>query len=186
MRNLPEDCIERFTEPGPQGYAQHSVHRRGETLTPLSLARPGVGCGRPAAAPWRGRQGVAMTTQTKAPPVTKAPAVPAPHPQARKFTVAEYYRMGEAGILKHDERVELVEGGDNRHAANRPRSRLEREHFHTDFLTAGREPLHRQHSEPHPLGRRFRTAARRCPSAPTLRPLRPLTPPLPSDVHAGN
>ena len=37
VKNLPEDCIERFTEPGPEGYAQHSVHRRGETLTPVSL-----------------------------------------------------------------------------------------------------------------------------------------------------
>lgn len=37
VRNLPEDCIERFTEPGPEGYAQHTVHRRGETLTPVSM-----------------------------------------------------------------------------------------------------------------------------------------------------
>ena len=37
VKNLPEDCIERFTEPGPDGYAEHSVHRRGETLTPVSL-----------------------------------------------------------------------------------------------------------------------------------------------------
>ena len=37
IKNLPEDCIERFTEPGPEGYGQHSVHRRGETLTPVSL-----------------------------------------------------------------------------------------------------------------------------------------------------
>lgn len=37
VKNLPEDCIERFTEPGPEGYAQHTVHRRGETLTPVSL-----------------------------------------------------------------------------------------------------------------------------------------------------
>ena len=37
VRNLPEDCIERFTEPGPDGYAQHTVHRRGETLTPVAL-----------------------------------------------------------------------------------------------------------------------------------------------------
>ena len=35
--NLPEDCIERFTEPGTEGYARHSVHRRGETLAPASL-----------------------------------------------------------------------------------------------------------------------------------------------------
>ena len=37
VRNLPEDCIERFTEPGPDGYAQHTIHRRGETLTPVSM-----------------------------------------------------------------------------------------------------------------------------------------------------
>ena len=37
VKNLPEDCIERFTEPGPEGYAQHTVHRRGETIIPVSL-----------------------------------------------------------------------------------------------------------------------------------------------------
>ena len=37
VRNLPEDCIERFTEPGPDGYGRHTVHRRGETLTPVAL-----------------------------------------------------------------------------------------------------------------------------------------------------
>ena len=37
VKNLPEDCIERFTEPGPDGYAQHTVHHRGEKLTPVSL-----------------------------------------------------------------------------------------------------------------------------------------------------
>ena len=37
VKNLPEDCIERFTEPGPEGYARHTIHRRGETLTPLTL-----------------------------------------------------------------------------------------------------------------------------------------------------
>ena len=37
VKNLPEDCIERFTEPGPEGYAQHTVHHRGETITPVSL-----------------------------------------------------------------------------------------------------------------------------------------------------
>jgi Uma2 family endonuclease len=34
---------------------------------------------------------------------------PAP-PKRRRFGVAEYYRMAEAGILKEDERVELIEG----------------------------------------------------------------------------
>lgn len=28
----------------------------------------------------------------------------------RRFTVEEYYRMAEVGILRHDERVELIEG----------------------------------------------------------------------------
>lgn len=35
--NLPDDCIERFTEPGPEGYAQHTVLRRGDKVTPVAL-----------------------------------------------------------------------------------------------------------------------------------------------------
>lgn len=35
--------------------------------------------------------------------------MPVPLPK-RRFTVAEYYRMAEAGILGADERVELIEG----------------------------------------------------------------------------
>lgn len=48
-----------------------------------------------------------------APPPTKpaAPVAPAAQPrQTRKFTVAEYYRMVDAGILYPRERVELIEG----------------------------------------------------------------------------
>lgn len=37
VKNLPEDCIERFTEPGPDGYFQHTIHHRGEYLTPVAL-----------------------------------------------------------------------------------------------------------------------------------------------------
>lgn len=64
-----------------------------------------------------------MTTQAQAPPtisttpaaaavtaVADVPAISAPPPTARKFTVDEYYRMAEVGILKRDERVELIEG----------------------------------------------------------------------------
>ena len=35
--NLPGDCIERFTEPGPDGYTQHTVLRRGDRVPPVSL-----------------------------------------------------------------------------------------------------------------------------------------------------
>ena len=35
--NLPGDCLERFTEPGSQGYAQHTVLRRGDKVTPVAL-----------------------------------------------------------------------------------------------------------------------------------------------------
>ncbi len=35
--NLPGDCIERFTEPRPEGYAQHTVLRRGDKVAPVSL-----------------------------------------------------------------------------------------------------------------------------------------------------
>ena len=31
-------------------------------------------------------------------------------PKRRRFTIEEYHRMGEAGILRDDERVELIEG----------------------------------------------------------------------------
>ena len=35
--NLPEDCIERFTAPGPQGYARHAILRRGDKVSPIAL-----------------------------------------------------------------------------------------------------------------------------------------------------
>ena len=35
--NLPGDCLERFTNPGPEGYAQHTVLRRGDKVRPVSL-----------------------------------------------------------------------------------------------------------------------------------------------------
>lgn len=35
--NLPGDCLERFTEPGPEGYAQHTTLRRGDKVTPVAL-----------------------------------------------------------------------------------------------------------------------------------------------------
>ncbi|PSQ96352.1 MAG: Uma2 family endonuclease [Bacteroidetes bacterium SW_9_63_38] len=38
-------------------------------------------------------------------PLTKAPA-----PRERRFTVDEYYRMGEAGVFDEDDRVELLDG----------------------------------------------------------------------------
>lgn len=35
--NLAEDCLERFWEPGPEGYARRSIHRRGEKIRPVAL-----------------------------------------------------------------------------------------------------------------------------------------------------
>lgn len=37
IMNLVEDCIEVFTGPGPEGYAQHAVYRRGDCITPAAL-----------------------------------------------------------------------------------------------------------------------------------------------------
>ena len=46
-----------------------------------------------------------MTTQTKPPPAAGVVQLP-----LRRFTVDEYYAMAEAGILKKEERVDLLEG----------------------------------------------------------------------------
>ena len=35
--NLLEDCIENFTEPGPQGYGRHTIHRRGDKIQLVAL-----------------------------------------------------------------------------------------------------------------------------------------------------
>ena len=35
--NLPEDCIEGFDQPGPEGYARHTIYRRGDQIRPVSL-----------------------------------------------------------------------------------------------------------------------------------------------------
>ena len=60
-----------------------------------------------------------MTTQTVSPPATAAQV-----PQRRRFNVAEYYAMADAGILAHTERVQLLDGEiivmppiGNRHAS---------------------------------------------------------------------
>ncbi len=44
-----------------------------------------------------------MTTQTKPPP-------PVSKVEPRRFTVADYYAMADAGILTEDDRVELIDG----------------------------------------------------------------------------
>ena len=47
-----------------------------------------------------------MTTQEKVPAaVPSNPEAVASAPEKRKFTVAEYYRMAEVGILRPEERV---------------------------------------------------------------------------------
>ena len=52
---------------------------------------------------------VAAPAPPAAPPAPATPSSPAA-PTRRRFTVAEYYAMAEAGILAPDERVELLDG----------------------------------------------------------------------------
>ena len=56
----------------------------------------------------------AAVQEAVSPELAVATATPAADVAAgrerRKFTVAEYYRMGEVGILHHTERVELIDG----------------------------------------------------------------------------
>ena len=37
VMNLPGDCIDRLDQPGPAGYARHTVFRRGEKISPAAL-----------------------------------------------------------------------------------------------------------------------------------------------------
>ena len=37
IMNLPGDCIDRLDQPGPAGYARHTVFRRGEKISPAAL-----------------------------------------------------------------------------------------------------------------------------------------------------
>ena len=37
VMNLVEDCIESFTGPGPEGYSNHTIYRRGDTISPSAL-----------------------------------------------------------------------------------------------------------------------------------------------------
>ena len=62
----------------------------------------------PAIAPEAAAVPAAATPATAA-PATAAPAGGLPRLR-RKFTVAEYYRMTEEGILHHTERLELLDG----------------------------------------------------------------------------
>ena len=37
IMNLVEDCIESFTGPGPDGYANHTIYHRGDRISPSTL-----------------------------------------------------------------------------------------------------------------------------------------------------
>ena len=104
-----------------------------------------------------------MTTEIRGQTPAAAPtAPPQPAPpvrETRKFTVAEYYRMAEVGILRHDERVELIEGEiflmppiGPRHAGDVIRSiRLFSRLDDDRFVIQIQNPLHlAEQSEPEP------------------------------------
>ena len=66
----------------------------------------------PAAIPAVSRETAAVPAAIAPDPAVPAAAAPTPglFPEKRKFTVAEYYRMTELGILQHTERLELIDG----------------------------------------------------------------------------
>ncbi len=37
VMNLPGDCIDRLDQPGPAGYARHTIFRRGDKISPAAL-----------------------------------------------------------------------------------------------------------------------------------------------------
>ena len=51
-----------------------------------------------------------MTTATLSPSPSPSPPLPAVAPTRRRFTVAEYCALAEAGILAEGERIELLDG----------------------------------------------------------------------------
>ena len=51
-----------------------------------------------------------MTTATLSPSPSPSPPLPAAAPTRRRFTVAEYCALAEAGILTEGERIELLDG----------------------------------------------------------------------------
>src|SRR6185295_8255512 len=77
----------------------------------------------------------------------------------RRFTVAEYNLMGEAGILQPDERVELIEGEiqkmspkGKRHSVSTTRANsCFRRHLGDRVIVRSQEPIViGEHSEPEP------------------------------------
>ena len=53
---------------------------------------------------------IAIQQEPPAAAAAAPPESPPPGREKRKFTVAEYYRMAEVGVLSPEERVELIEG----------------------------------------------------------------------------
>ena len=84
------------------------------TVSPETAAKPAA---IPAVSPETAAEPAAIpavSQETAGKPAAMAPAAAAPttglFPEKRKFTVAEYYRMTELGILDHTERLELIDG----------------------------------------------------------------------------
>ena len=123
--DLNQDCVEVHRNPEGGRYAVRSVVRRGESIAPEAFPDVPLSVDdiQGPYGPLRRRSsspagGPVMATVEKLSPssvpaeadTTDATDIENGSATRWKFSVDDYYRMGEAGIFKDDERVELIDG----------------------------------------------------------------------------
>ena len=103
---IPEGIVEAHTEPAGGRYTQMRTFCPGDTISP-QLPSPTSPCQWTRSCPGVTGRTKAMTTQAKSPPAIVRCSS---NSLLRRFTVDEYFAMAEAGILKKEERVDLLDG----------------------------------------------------------------------------